>query len=259
MFNNIKNFNHLRVVFLGNPEIGQKVFKNLVNKKKIKILAFITYSVSEELEILSKKMKFKLIKVPKYNLKKHFNKVKILKPDLIFEYGWSEILDVRFLNLCPIIGQHPSLLPKRRGRAPITWAILDGLKYTGVTIFYLDQKVDNGNIIYQKKILISKNETSNTLLDKINSALSKLTIRYIDNFPNNPAKTQDHKKASYTNKRTVLDSEIKLSYKFSVLDKYFRALVPPYYPAPFIKTRFGDVIRIDKVTLIKKNDFYKKK
>lgn len=57
MFNNIINFNHLRFIFLGNPEIGQKVFKNLVNKKKIKILAFITYSVSEELEILSEKMK----------------------------------------------------------------------------------------------------------------------------------------------------------------------------------------------------------
>ena len=151
MFSKNKKFADLRIVFLGNPEIGHKVYQFLVKKIKIKIIAFFTHTLSKEMIILSKKMKFKLIKVPKYNFRKYFNSLKVLRPDLIFEYGWSEILDERFLSLCPIIGQHPSLLPKRRGRAPITWAILDGLKYTGVTIFYLDQKVDNGNIIYQKK------------------------------------------------------------------------------------------------------------
>jgi len=259
MFKKNKKFTDLRIVFLGNPEIGIKVYQGLIKKIRIKIIAFITYEISKELKILSKQMRFKLIKVPKYNLKKYFSTVKFLRPDLIFEYGWSEILDQRFLALCPIIGQHPSLLPKRRGRAPITWAILDGLKYTGVTIFYLDQKVDNGNIIYQKRILISKNETSNTLLNKINTTLVQLTIKYIKKFPYNPIKQQDHKKASYTKKRTMLDSEIKLSYTFSTLDKYFRALVPPYYPVPFIKTKFGDIIKLEKVKLIKKNDFFKKK
>lgn len=255
MFRKIKKFNDLRIIFLGNPEIGHKVFQGLVKKEKIKILAFFTYQISQELKILSKKMNFKLIKVSKYNFKKHYKKVAKMKPDLIFEYGWSEILDKRFLNLCPIIGQHPSLLPKRRGRAPITSAILDGLKYTGVTMFYLDNKVDNGKIIYQKKILINKKETANSLLDKVNNSLINLTIKYIKKFPKNPMRTQNHKNATYTKKRTILDSEIKLSYTMSKLDKYFRALVKPYYPVPYIKNKSGDIIRLDKVTLIKKNDF----
>ena len=182
-----------------------------------------------------------------------------MKPDLVFEYGWSEILDERFLELCPIIGQHPSLLPKRRGRAPVTWAILDGLKYTGVTIFYLDKKVDNGKIIYQKKIKISKTENSNSLLKKINSSLVNLTLRYIENYPNNPSRFQNIKKASFTKKRTLKDSEVKLSFSLKKIDRYCRALVEPYYPLPYIKNNTGDIIRLDKVTLIKKNDFFKKK
>ena len=252
-------FSSLDVVYIGNPEIGHEVFYLLNKKKKFKIKAFFTYEVTSKLKNLAKKNKFKIIKVPKYNFKKHFNKVSKLNPDLIFEYGWSEILDSRFLDLCPIIGQHPSLLPKRRGRAPITWAIIDGLKYTGLTMFYLDKNIDSGRIIYQSKIKIEENENSNSLLKKINLKLSKLTQKYVKNFPNNPSIKQNNTKATYTKKRTLNDSEIKLSYSINLIEKMCRALVKPYYPLPFIKNNKGDIIQLEKVKLIKKNDFFKKK
>lgn len=254
-----KKFKKLNIVFLGNPEIGHEVFYLLDRSRKFKISAFFTYKISKKLQMLSKKKKFRLIKVPKYGFKNYFDKLKKFKPDLIFEYGWSEILDERFLNLCPIIGQHPSLLPMRRGRAPVTWAIINGLRYTGVTIFYLDKSVDNGNIIYQKSIKINKKDDSNTLLKKIVISLSKLTLKYVNKFPKNPSIKQDSKVATYTKKRTLLDSEIKLSYSIDLIDKYCRALVEPYYPLPFIRNKYGDIIQLQKVKLIKKNDFFKKK
>lgn len=254
-----KKFNKLNIVFIGNPEIGHEVFYLLNKKNKFKIKAFFTYQITDKLKNLSKKKNFKLIKVPKYNFKKNFGKLSKFKPDLIFEYGWSEILDKRFLDLCPIIGQHPSMLPKRRGRAPVTWAILDGLKYTGLTIFYLDKHIDTGRIIYQTKINIDKNENSNTLLKKINLNLSKLTIKYIKNFPNNPCVKQNNSKATYTQKRSLEDSEIKLNYSVEYIEKMSRALVEPYYPLPFIKNYKGDIIQLKNIKLIKKNDFFKKK
>lgn len=254
-----KNFNKLNIIFIGNPEIGHEVFYLIDKKKKFKISLFVTYQVSEKLKKLSLKRNFKILKVPKYNLKKYYKNIEKIKPDLIFEFGWSEILDERFLDLCPIIGQHPSLLPKRRGRAPITWAILDGLKFTGISMFYLDKKVDNGNIIYQKKIKITNKENSNSLLNKINHELYKLTLKYINQFPNNPCIIQNNKKATYTKKRTLKDSEIKLNFSLEKIDRFKRALVEPYYPLPFIKTKKGDIIQLDKITLYKKNDFFKKK
>ena len=69
-----------------------------------------------------------------------------------------------------MIGAHPTLLPKGRGRAAIPWAIIKGLDSTGLTFFKMDKGVDTGDILQQIEIPITKDETSNTLYDKVNTA-----------------------------------------------------------------------------------------
>jgi methionyl-tRNA formyltransferase len=75
---------------------------------------------------------------------------------------------------------HASLLPKYRGAAPINWAIINGEKESGVTTFFIDEKIDTGNIIFQEKIKIEKAENAGSLHDKLMDIGSQLITKTID-------------------------------------------------------------------------------
>ena len=79
---------------------------------------------------------------------------------------------------------HASLLPQYRGAAPINWAIINGEKETGVSTFFLQHKIDTGDIITQEKTAIRENETAGELHDKlmlIGSSLVLNTVQHIEN------------------------------------------------------------------------------
>ena len=78
------------------------------------------------------------------------------------------------------INLHGSLLPQYRGAAPINWAIINGEKETGVTTFKLQQEIDTGNILLQKKIEISETETAGQLHDEMMEAGADLLLQTIN-------------------------------------------------------------------------------
>ena len=75
-------------------------------------------------------------------------KIRDLKPEIIFVLGLSQLLPPNFLHIPPmgVIGSHPALLPENRGRHPLVWALVKGLKKSGLTLFYIDEGVDSGDI-----------------------------------------------------------------------------------------------------------------
>ena len=75
---------------------------------------------------------------------------------------------------------HASLLPNYRGAAPINWAIINGEKETGVTTFFIDEKIDTGAIILKKKVTISDDETAGTLHDKLMHLGSNLVLETVN-------------------------------------------------------------------------------
>ncbi|MEQ9091394.1 MAG: methionyl-tRNA formyltransferase [Balneola sp.] len=91
-----------------------------------------------------------------------------LNPDLFVVVAFR-ILPKNVLEIPKIgsINLHASLLPKYRGAAPIHWAVINGEVETGCTIFFLDEKVDTGNIILQKKISIGENDTTSDIYAKL--------------------------------------------------------------------------------------------
>ncbi|MBX2960133.1 MAG: methionyl-tRNA formyltransferase [Flavobacteriales bacterium] len=84
---------------------------------------------------------------------------------------------------------HASLLPQYRGAAPINWAIINGEKETGVTTFFLQHKIDTGDIIDQQKVIIEPNETAGELHDKLMTIGSKLVLKTVQAIENNTIKT----------------------------------------------------------------------
>ena len=96
------------------------------------------------------------------------NEIKSKKPDLIVVVAFRILpKEVYSIPVNGSINLHASLLPKYRGAAPINWAIINGEKETGVTTFFLKDKVDTGNLILQKKIYIDNNDNAGTIHDKL--------------------------------------------------------------------------------------------
>lgn len=85
---------------------------------------------------------------------------------------------------------HASLLPQYRGAAPINWAIINGEKETGVSTFFLQHKIDTGDIIAQEKTPIGENETAGELHDKLMNIGSSLVLKTVQNIENENINSQ---------------------------------------------------------------------
>lgn len=125
--------------------------------------------------------------------------LKELNPDLFVVVAFR-ILPKNILEI-PRIGSinlHASLLPKYRGAAPIHWAVINGEVETGCTIFFLDEKVDTGNIILQKKIPIGDNDTTGDIYSKLMEEGSEQLLAAIDliESDNYDLKKQEDSKAT---------------------------------------------------------------
>jgi methionyl-tRNA formyltransferase/UDP-4-amino-4-deoxy-L-arabinose formyltransferase/UDP-glucuronic acid dehydrogenase (UDP-4-keto-hexauronic acid decarboxylating) len=158
--------------------------------------------------------------------------VRSINPDLICVASWSYIIPPEMLELPTIgtIGFHYSMLPERRGGAPLNWAIIDGLKETGITLFYMDEGIDSGDIIAQRAFSIDENDTVKELLDKIEVIAPDLLAENIGGIENGTANRvrQDESLATYTTRRRPEDGEIDWSKTEREIYDFVRALAPPY-------------------------------
>ncbi len=109
------------------------------------------------------------------------------------------------------IGTHPSLLPKYRGAAPIQSAILNGETETGVSLYSMDEKMDNGPILVQKNCSIGENETYVSLEEKLAKLSGEMLIATIPDFVAEKIKprVQDAAQATFTKKFTTADGFIE--------------------------------------------------
>ena len=126
----------------------------------------------------------------------------------------KEILEIPRLGT---IGVHPSLLPKYRGPTPIQTAILNGEEKTGVTLFLMDEKMDHGPIISNEKLVMSNEETTKTLTNKLAELGAELLIDFL----------RKHENAQKDEKiKGVPQDESQVTYtkKFSTEDAYLEPL-----------------------------------
>lgn len=155
-----------------------------------------------------------------------------LEPDYIFVIGWSQIVKRAVLELPTqaCIGFHPALLPQNRGRAVLPWTILQGLRRSGATLFYLDEGLDSGDILIQKSFTVEFDETARTLYNKVTATLREM-IREILPFLENgnpPRQPQEHSRATYCAKRTPADGFIDWQRSAEQIWTLIRAVGEPY-------------------------------
>lgn len=173
-----------------------------------------------------------IFKVKKISDPESVAQIRALQPDVIFVIGFSQLISKEILAIprrgC--IGMHPTLLPANRGRAPIPWTIINGLRKSGATMFFLDEGADSGPIIGQVQFAVSKGETAGSLYGKAVKAFVKLMRRNLPLIMKGAEKRipQDAKKASYWPKRTPEDGLIDWSKPAVQAWALVRAVTHPY-------------------------------
>ena len=164
--------------------------------------------------------------------------IKNKKPDIVFCLGWSQIIKKELLSLPKkgIVGVHPALLPKNRGRHPLIWSLVLGLRESGLTFFFMDEGTDSGPILSQERFIIQEEDTANDLYKKIKGLATKQIAEFLPNLivDNYQAITQDSEQASYWRKRSKKDGVIDWRMSEVAILNLVRALTRPYPGAQFM-------------------------
>lgn len=175
--------------------------------------------------------------------------IKELNLDLILVLGWYYMLpkSTRELTKYGAWGIHASLLPNYAGGAPLNWAIINGEKETGVTLFRMEDGVDDGDIIAQKSFSIEYEDTIKEVYKKATIASKGILLEVLlENIENIKFISQDKSKIKVFPQRKPDDGEIDLTKTSEEIYNFVRAQSNPY-PGAFIKTIDGKKLIIEKV------------
>ncbi len=245
----------MRIIFFGTPEFAIPSLEILLNNG-YEISAVVTVPDKEK----GRGLKPEPPPIKKFALSKG---LKLFQPEKLKEENFLHQLKQLNLELgivvayrilprevytLPKLGTfnlHASLLPKYRGAAPIQWALINGEKITGVTTFFLQDKVDTGNIILQREVPIDEEDNFQSLHDKLAQVGAELvleTVKLIEKG-NFELKPQDDEQATLAPKITKEICRINWNQPAIKIHNLIRALSP--IPTAF--TKLGDrLIKIFK-------------
>ncbi|MBD3106779.1 methionyl-tRNA formyltransferase [Bacillus sp. AGMB 02131] len=174
-----------KIVFMGTPDFSVPVLQRILNDG-YEVIAVVTQPdrpVGRKRVLTPPPVKVEALKhnIPVYQPEKIRNRedldqILALQPDLIVTAAFGQILPKELLDAPKLgcINVHASLLPELRGGAPIHYAILEGKKQTGITIMYMAEKLDAGDILTQAAVEIAEDDNVGTLHDKLSAIGSDL-------------------------------------------------------------------------------------
>lgn len=233
---------NLRIVFMGTPDFAVGVLRAIVEANK-NIVGVITAPDRPA----GRGRKLMASAVKKYALEQN---LKVLQPTNLKDETFLEELRALKANLQVVVAfrmlpkvvweipeygtfnLHASLLPEYRGAAPINWAIVNGEKKTGVTTFFIDEKIDTGAIIAKEEVAITEDETAQSLHDKLMVEGSQLVLKTIALIEKGQAKAIPQPQKSNLKgapKLTAENTQIDWSRPGKEIERFIRGLSP--YPS----------------------------
>lgn len=235
----------LRIVFMGTPDFAVETLKTLVENKfnvvgvvtapdrpagrgqKLQQSAVKQYAEAQGLTILQPE-KFKQGTFLEDLKSLNANLQIVVAFRMLPEVVW-EMPEYGTFNL------HASLLPQYRGAAPINWAIINGEKETGITTFFIEKEIDTGNVLFQEKVAITKNDNAGSLHDKLMLNGGKLVLKTVkaiqeDNYTNTPQNKLFTKESDLKHAPKIFKEDCKINWEETLDNNYnkIRGLSP--YP-----------------------------
>jgi len=254
--------NKLRIVFMGTPDFAVAILDKLV-KSDCHIVGVITASdkpagrgrkLNESaVKIYAKEHQLNILQPTNLKDPKFIKELEGLKPDLHIVVAFRML--PKAVWAMPRLGTfnlHASLLPQYRGAAPINWAIINGERETGVTTFFIDDKIDTGEILLQNKTSISDDETAGTLHDKLMYLGADLVLETINKIESReivPSKQQEDKPLKKAHKLHKETCEIDWQQNIATIYNFIRGLSP--YPTAWTTLYYREEELFLKIYLAK--------
>lgn len=207
---NLKDLNvekDLKIVYMGTPEFSATVLEGLLANYKVRaVVSQPDRPIGRSGEVKPTAVKqvamdHTILVIQPEKLKEQYEDVIAFAPDLIITCAYGQMIpdELLFFPRLGCINVHASLLPKLRGGAPIHRAIIEGHSKTGVTIMYMVSKMDAGDIISQKEIEIDRDDTAESLHQKLAVLGRDLLVETLPSIINktNTRIKQDESKVTY--------------------------------------------------------------
>src|SRR3954468_13715645 len=235
----------MRVLFIGTGEIGVPVLRWLMESREHELVGVVTQPdkpVGREQRIEAPPIKaavagsnLRVFQPKRIKAEEAIAEIRDLAPDVIVVIAYGQILPRAVLEIPRVacLNLHASLLPRHRGAAPIQAAIVAGDRETGISVMYMDEGLDTGDVLLQKRIEIAPNETGGSLHDRLgeiapaalNDALTQLQSGSARRTP------QDSSAATYAPKLEREHGRIDWSEPVALIERKIRAFDP--WPGAF--------------------------
>jgi methionyl-tRNA formyltransferase len=261
----------MRIVFIGASSFGLRCLKEIISIPKCKVTGIVTnpetFSISYrpegvknvlhiDFKPLAQEMGIPIhVMENKMSNPALIEQIESWKPDFILVVGWYHMVPKNIRNIAPTAGLHASLLPDYSGGAPLVWAIINGEKKTGISLFIMDDGVDSGDIIGQVAERIFRSDTIATLYCRIEEKGIWLLKKYLPKIAKGSAAytLQNENKRRVVPQRSPEDGLIDWNLSAKRIYDFVRAQTKPY-PGAFTLIK-GKKVSIWKVNPIL--DLYK--
>ena len=237
----------MRVLFIGTGEIGVPVLRWLAESAEHDLVGVVTQPdkpVGREQRIEAPPIKTaiaerKLPVLQPKRIKNAVEEIRALHPDVIVVMAYGQILPRAILEVprSACLNLHASLLPRHRGAAPIQAAIVAGDRETGISVMYMDEGLDTGDVLLQNRIAIAPGETGGSLHDRLAeiapAALSDALAQLANGTA--PRTPQDSSIATYAPKLEREHGRIDWNESAELIERKIRAFDP--WPGAFTVLR----------------------
>lgn len=248
-----------KIIFMGTPDFSVPALKALFNKG-YEIPLVLTQPdkpkgrgkkmIPTPVKKAALNMDIKVLQPHSLNDKAIVGEIKKLNPDIFVVVAFGQFLSEELLAIPKFapINIHASLLPKYRGSAPIHRAILNGENETGITTMFMDKGMDTGDILDYSVTKITKEDTAETLHDRLAGMGAELIIKTIESFNDNTftRTPQDKKKATLAPMLNKKEGQIDWGKSSGELDCFVRGMTPWPGAYTFLNDRRLKIFRIEE-------------
>jgi len=228
----------MRVLFIGTGDIGLPSLEWLLSTPKHSVVGVVTQpdkpvgrkQVLTPPQIKVRALAAGLTVLQPLKIRHAVEELKVFNADVAVVIAYGQILSRAVLDV-PLLGclnVHTSLLPRHRGAAPIQAAIRDGDTETGVTIMFMDEGLDTGDILLMQRLPIAADDTGGSLHDKLAQQAPEALEAALDLLATGhpPREKQDESKVTHVRKLTRQDGRIDWTRPAIELDRLIRAFTP---------------------------------
>ncbi len=253
----------MKIIFIGKVNFSKTILLEIINRKIM--LSGVVTSNSKginsdhvNLSKISKKNKIPTLVTKNINSISAIKWISDIQPDLILCIGWSQILRKEIIDIPKLytIGYHPTNLPENRGRHPLIWSLVLGLKNMVSTYFIISERVDYGHILSKRKVLIKKSDNAGSMYLKLEKVASNQIISIINKIKKNNLviKPIGNSKGNIWRRRYNSDGKVDWRMTANAIHNLTRALNFPYDGAYFVyKEKKYTLIKTKIIKLNKEN------